>query len=268
MLPHCAIVDSHHHLGHRDGPDGPREFSGDDLVRQMDRHGIARSIALHFVSVLRTPDDFRRANAYVAEQVLRHPKRLTGGVVVNPLTGDLAVQEIVAYHSQGFRAVKLHPIFHGHYHVDGGAVDEVARLAGELGLPVVIHSDFLSAVCSPYEIVRLARRFPDTTFVLLHLGLQPELCRMAPEVVAGTDNVVLDTSQTPDFPRDVYVGPVRRLGPSRLLFGSDGPDCDPSLNLRKLEIAIDEHGLGLDEAVFVLSANARRVFRLDGLEVP
>jgi predicted TIM-barrel fold metal-dependent hydrolase len=267
MLPNCPVIDSHHHLGRRAGPDGPREFTGDDLVRQMDRHGVTHSIALHFVSVLRTPDDFRRANAYVAEQVLRHPGRLTGGVVVNPLIGDLALREITMYHSQGFRAVKLHPIFHGHYHVDGGAVDEVARLAGDLGLPVVIHSDFLSPVCSPYEIVRLARRFPQTTFVMLHLGIQSEMCKLAPDVVADTENVMLDTSQTPDFPHTVYVNPVRRLGSNRLMFGSDGPDCDPSLNLRKMEIAIEEHGLRLDEAIAVLFTNARRVFRLDTLEV-
>jgi predicted TIM-barrel fold metal-dependent hydrolase len=267
MLPDCPIVDSHHHIGRRAGPDGPHEFSGDDLVRQMDRHGISHSIALHFVSSLRTPDDFRRANAYVAEQVERHSGRLSGGVVVNPLTGDLATQEIIAYHARGFRAVKLHPIFHGFYHVNGGAVDDVARLAGQLDLPVVIHSDFLSPVCSPYEIVQLARRFPATTFVMLHLGIQPELCKLAPEVVAGTDNIMLDTSQTPDFPQAVYVGPVRRLGPSRLMFGSDGPDCDPSVNLRKLEIAIDEHGLAIEDAVSVLSTNARRVFRLNAAEV-
>jgi predicted TIM-barrel fold metal-dependent hydrolase len=228
----------------------------------MDQCGIRKAVAIHFVSTLRAPDDFVRANRYVAEQVHRYPDRLVGAVVVNPLFGKLALQEIERYHQLGFRAVKLHPIFHGHYHVNGGAVDEIAELAGERGLPIVIHSDFASSVCSPYEIVALARRFPQTTFVLLHLGLQPEMCKLTPEIVRDTPNVMLDTSQTPDFPHDVFARPVRIVGAERVLFGSDGPECDASLNLIKLDIAIKEHGLGTDEAAKVLSGNAARVFDL------
>jgi predicted TIM-barrel fold metal-dependent hydrolase len=174
--------------------------------------------------------------------------------------GDGMLNEIATYHKLGFRAVKLHPIFHGHYQVNSGVVDEVAMLAGTLGLPVVIHSDFLSPVCSPYQIVALAKRFPETTFVLLHLGLQPELCRLVPDVVRDANNVMLDTSQTPDFPRDVYVEPVRRLGATRLVFGSDGPECDAGVNLRKLEVAIELYGLDPTEAQCILSQNATRVF--------
>jgi predicted TIM-barrel fold metal-dependent hydrolase len=241
---------------------GLGEFSGADLVRRMDQCGIQKAVAIHFVSLLRTPDDFVQANAYVAEQVGDHPDRLVGAVVVNPLFGELALKEIEGYHKLNFRAVKLHPIFHGHYHVNGGAVDEVAALAGQLGLPIVIHSDFGSSVCSPYEIVALARRVPGTTFVLLHLGLQPEMCKLTPGIVKDTLNVILDTSQTPDFPRDVFALPVQVVGAERVLFGSDGPECDASLNLMKLDIAIKQYGLGMDEAAKVLSGNAHRVFHL------
>jgi predicted TIM-barrel fold metal-dependent hydrolase len=259
MLPECPIVDSHHHLGRKPGLG---EFSGWDLVQRMDQYGIQKAVAIHFVSLLHTPDDFVRANRYVAEQVECYPDRLVGAVAVNPLFGQLALEEIEHYHGLGFRAVKLHPIFHGHYHVNGGTVDEVAALAGQLGLPIVIHSDYGSPVCSPYEIVALACRFPQTIFVLLHLGLQPEMCKFTPEIVKDTPNVVLDTSQTPDFPRDVFTLPVKIVGAERVLFGSDGPECDASLNLMKLKIAIERYGLGADEAAKVLSGNASRVFNL------
>ncbi len=77
------------------------------------------------------------------------------------------------------------------------------------------------------------------------------------------ENLLLDTSQTPDFPYDVYVRPVQILGASRLLFGSDGPECDVSINLRKIEVAIEEYGLKSKEAIQILGGNACRVFRLD-----
>ena len=45
MLPDCPIVDSHHHIGRRDGPSGPREFSGDDVHQNLTDIGFQRSSA-------------------------------------------------------------------------------------------------------------------------------------------------------------------------------------------------------------------------------
>ena len=259
MLPQRPIIDGHHHIGRKASLG---EFSGDDLIRKMDREGVAMSVVMHFVSTLRSQDDFVRANAYVAEQVEQHPDRLAGAIAVDPRNGDAALDQIEHYHRAGFRAVKLQPILHGNYAVDGGVVDEVAGLAARLALPVVIHSDSANNVCSPWAIAALARRFPETTIVLLHLGLHPDGMRRVPAVVLETPNVVVDTSQTPDFPDLVYADPVRVLGADRVLFGSDGPECDLSLNLRKLELAVERHGLSEQDAALVLGGNAERIFAL------
>lgn len=259
VLPSCAIVDGHHHLGLKPGLG---EFSGEDLVRKMDRDGVAKSVVMSFVSPLRTPEDFDRANEYVATEVERHPDRLFGAVAVDPRNGSHAVEQIERYHDAGFRAVKLHPRLHGNYGVDSGVVDEVAAVSGVLGLPIVIHCDTTSDVCSPWAITALAARFSETTFVALHLGLHPEGIKDTPAAVRDTPNVLVDTSQTPDFPHDVYVEPVRVLGAARVLFGSDGPECDLSLNLQKLALAIEQHGLSEHDAALVLGGNAERVFGL------
>ncbi|GAF88748.1 unnamed protein product, partial [marine sediment metagenome] len=237
MLPQCNIVDSHHHIGKKRTSFGEWEFTGAQLVRQMDKNRIQKAIVVYFVSELHVMEDFVNANNYVAEAVQEFPDRLVGTVVVNPLMRETALQEIERCHHLGFRAIKLHPIFHGHYHLDGTG-DSIARLASDLELPILIHSDFTSSVCSPYQITRFARRFPNTTFLLLHFGLYPELCKYVPDIVKGVDNILLDTSQTPDLPYEVYVRPVKLLGSSRLLFGSDGPECDVTVNLRKIEVAM------------------------------
>jgi predicted TIM-barrel fold metal-dependent hydrolase len=88
------------------------------------------------------------------------------------------------------------------------------------------------------------------------------MCKLTPEIVKDTPNVMLDTSQTPDFPRDVFVLPVQVVGAERVLFGSDGPECDAALNLMKLDIAIEQYGLDRSEAAKVLGGNAYRVFDL------
>jgi uncharacterized protein len=257
-LPACPIFDAHHHLGRKPTfPNG--EFSLEDMLASLDRKGVRRALAMHFVSPLRTPDDFRRANAYVAEAVTQAPDRLVGGVIVNPIFRELALDAITEYHASGFRAIKLHPAFH-HYHVNSEPVDDIARLAANLDMPILVHSDFASEVCTPYEIVRLAARFPEATFILAHFGMQPQLCGRVPSIVADTPNVFLDTSQTADFPSEIYVNPVKVLGPHRLLFGSDGPECDVTVNLCKLNVAIEEHGLDASSAAKVLNENASRLF--------
>jgi uncharacterized protein len=257
-LPDCEIFDAHHHLGHKPSLSNG-EFSVRELIDHLDRKHVRRALAMHFISPLRAPDDFVRANEYVAEAIAFAPSRLVGGIIVNPIFRDLALEEIERYRGLGFAAIKLHPAFH-HYQINSPAVDEVAELAGKLGLPLLIHSDFSSEVCTPYEVVRLARRFDGTTFIMAHFGMQPQLCGRVPEIVAEAENVVLDTSQTADFPWEIYVNPTRVLGSHRLLFGSDGPECDIAVNLRKLEVAIEDYGLDEIDATQILAGNAARLF--------
>ncbi|MGH2693372.1 MAG: amidohydrolase family protein [Actinomycetota bacterium] len=256
------VIDIHHHIGVKPG----LSYLGSQLVDAMDRGGIDVTVVMHFVSTLHKPDDFARANALVANEVERHPGRLVGAVVVDVLDTDRALDALAGYHAVGFRAVKLHPVFHGYYRIDGGAVDPVAELAGSLGMPVAIHCDFAHAGCSPYAVAALAVRHPQTTFILLHLGLQPELCATTPTIVRDVPNVILDTSQTPDAPDIVFARPIREVGADRVVLGSDGPEFDVVLNLRKLELAVSQHGVGEEHAALVRGMNAARLLRLSSAE--
>jgi hypothetical protein len=254
-----SLVDSHHHVGRKTG----WEYSGDDLVRRMDAIGIATTVVMHFVSELRTVSDFRDANDYVAETVARHPGRLAGAVCVHPLLTGAASEEIRRGHALGFCAVKLHPVAHGMYDVTDERVVSVVRLAGDLGMPVAIHSDFAQAVCSPYAIARLAERCPETTIVLLHMGLTPGIAARTPEIVAPHANVVVDCSATPDATNTAFGRPVALLGAERVVFGSDGPEYDPLVNLRKLEVAVELGHLMAGDAVAIAGTSARTVFHLE-----
>lgn len=261
MLPDCEIIDAHHHLGRRP----PDEFSGRDLIALMDEYAIQRVVGMHFVSTLRSREDFRRANDYVAQAVADHPGRIAGAVVVTPEFIQDGLEQISQLVGVGFRAVKLHPAFH-RYHLTGGPIDEVLDLAAHLKLPVIVHSDFTNAFSTPYAIAALARRKPELKVVMAHLGMHHSYLHLLAGIVDGHPNLYLDTSQTPDYPNEVYAQPVTRLGSDRLIFGSDGPDCDPSVNLRKLEVAVDRYGLAPGDAAAILSGNASRVYGLDGAQ--
>jgi predicted TIM-barrel fold metal-dependent hydrolase len=86
------------------------------------------------------------------------------------------------------------------------------------------------------------------------------MCHLVPEVVEDAPNVILDTSQTCDKPEEVYGRPVAVLGADRVMFGSDGPECDVSVNLRKLSAALERGALSERDADFVLAGTAQRVF--------
>lgn len=253
------LVDSHHHLGRKTKQGQPFHVSGDDVVRSMDATGVDLTLVMHFVAALRTSEDFVSANDCAAAECAAHPNRLTPIAVVHPFLPRAGTMELKRSLELGIRGVKLHPIAHGYYELDE-AVDPLVRAAGEAGVPVVIHSDFAHHVCSPYAIAALARRCPETTIVLLHLGLQPAMCHLVPEVVEDAPNVILDTSQTCDKPEEVYGRPVAVLGAGRVMFGSDGPECDVSVNLRKLSAAVERGALSERDADFVLAGTAQRVF--------
>jgi predicted TIM-barrel fold metal-dependent hydrolase len=253
------VIDSHHHLGRKMRQGQPFRVSGDDVIRSMDATGVDLTIVMHFVAALRTSEDFVAANDLAVAECAAHPDRLVPIAVVHPFLPRAGSAELSRCAELGIRGVKLHPIAHGYYELDR-AVDPLVRAAGEAGLPVVIHSDFAHHVCSPYAIAALARRCPETTIVLLHLGLQPAMCHLVPEVVESEPNVIVDTSQTCDKPDEVYGRPVALLGAERVMFGSDGPECDVSVNLLKLAAALERGVLTERDADLVLAGTARLVF--------
>jgi len=263
MLDGIVIIDAHHHVGRKYQNSEEWEFTPEDLLRNMDKNGVKLSVILHFISALHTNIRIIEANDYVADAVIKYPHRFAGAMIINPTLGDSALREVERGKSIGLKAVKLHPHFHGYYPINGGVADEVIQLASEMSLPILIHSDFTTSVSSPYEIVSLAARFPNTTFVLLHFGLHPEYCRRVPGIVHDYPNVILDTSQTPDFPNEIYVRSSSILGAERIIFGSDGPECDQSVNLKKVEVAHTDFGLTREDAVKILGENAHRIFKLE-----
>ena len=111
------------------------------------------------------------------------------------------------------------------------------------GVPLITHSDFNAKCCTPYQVVRLAKRWPRVTIVLLHLGQDPESVAHTPDIVKDTPNIVVETSNTPDYPYPVFVNPARVLGADRVMFGSDGPVLSVEVNLTKLAVAEQVFGL-------------------------
>ena len=103
------VFDTHTHAGL--ARHSGRTASADDLLRNMDRHGVDRSVVIPFPVV----DDYRREHDLIGRAVKAHPDRLVGAACLNPylpiseFTGEVRrCREVY-----GFRALKLQPQYHG-----------------------------------------------------------------------------------------------------------------------------------------------------------
>ena len=106
----------------------------------------------------------------------------------------------------------------------------------------------------------LAAEYPNVAFIIPHLGSFADDWRVYQRVIdqlTRFPNVFADTSGVRQF--DYLVQAVRRAGPGKLMFGSDGPWLHPGLELHKIRL------LGLSSAgeKAILGGNAARIIGLD-----
>lgn len=263
MIDGMPVIDAHCHLGRLKGVrHGIQGSTAEDLLARMDHNGVDKTVVCYLISPLWELEEIRQANDEVLEAVSKYSDRLAGVCVVNPKHGEAAQEEARRCLAAGMKGIKVHPAMQGLYPVDGAMMDPIMEIAAEAEVPVITHSDFNVKCCSPYLIAHLASRFPRVTVVMLHMGMDPEAMGHIPDIAEGLPNLMLDTSNTPDFPHAVYVNPVRRLGPERVMFGSDGPVVSIEANLAKLAVAERLLGLTKEEKRKILGENAARVFRL------
>ena len=152
------------------------------------------------------------------------------------------------------RGVKLHP---AHYtlHPYGDLTVDLCREAGKLGLPVLFHCGD-EMMCLPLQIGELAKKCPDTTIILAHMGGFAHN-RDAIEIAKTCPNVYIDTSEVPLCKEIKWF--VNELGSERVIFGTDAPCCDPLVELKKVQLS----GLTEEELEYVLYKNAVRIMKLD-----
>lgn len=261
MIDGMTVVDCHVHIGELKAErHGFRRFTADDLIAKMDRLGIDKAVIQHLISPLWEQDEIKKGNNLTIEAVWSNPDRFVGLTVVNPKHGRFAEQEARRCLEAGLKGIKVQPAMHGYYPVDGEIMDPIMKVAERAGVPLVTHSDWNAKCCTPYQVVRLAQRYPTVPVVMLHMGMDGEMLLHLPDVVRQARNVYLDSSQTPDLPHAVYINTTKHLGADRILFGSDAPVVSIECNLTKLSVA-EEMGLSKEAKRKILGENALKLFK-------
>ena len=226
----------------------------DTLVRMLDSAGIAKALVLsnaYYLARTATPqsdDEQQRVSAgndWTLAQVRRHPTRLVAACSVNPLRAYSATEIERCAASGGFKALKIHFDASG---VDFGdpahvlSVRTAFATANRLRLPILVHLQTEAGYGKRQartfldEILPAAPDIPVTINHLIGGGGFRSGGAEALEVFAGAvgrkdpsvANLWFDLAQismvvSKPADRDEIVKQMRRIGMSRMLYGSDGP---------------------------------------------
>lgn len=200
----------------------------DSLLRTLDAAGIDRAVLLGWY--WERPETCAMQNRFYAACVRTHPDRLSAFATVHPAAGASAARaEMNRARDEGLGGLGELSPHSQRYAVDDPVLAAILAHAGELRWPVNLHvTDPASRAfpgrveTPPDDFIALARRWPETRFVLAHWGGQIALTHA--DAVADCANLYYDTAASPllydagCWPRLLAV-----LPPERVLFGSDFP---------------------------------------------
>ena len=213
-------------------------------------------------------DAARRANDYLLESAANHPDRLVACCSVNPLWGDVALDEASRCLAAGAKGIgELHADTQGWSNNIGEDLDDLMALLTELNAVAIIHSSEPyghaypgKGGMTPDRLHQLASRYPANRFVFSHLGGGLPWFAMMPEIGSALHNVRYDTAAVPYlYQSNVYSAAVAAVGADRLLFASDWPLIGHS---RALRHAKSDANLSHADRQRILGINAAEVLGL------
>ncbi|TXN30402.1 amidohydrolase family protein [Lacisediminihabitans profunda] len=201
-------------------------FDPQRILSRMDAAGVDKAMVCSLAQ--------RIENDFIIDLVDSHPDRLFGFGQVRPQDDD-ALYEIERMAEAGISGLKLHPSMHGYHVADHGLLDPVFRACAKFNLPVLINA-LDDAFCAPFSIEEIAKGHPDVPTIIAHMGAVWNV----PEAIIVSErqpHIYLETSAT-------LIADVRRayarVGPEKILFGSEWPGSDFDLERMKIAKAIPD----------------------------
>jgi uncharacterized protein len=239
------IIDCHCHAGKGDRMTAPWNTIAPlkSYLRRARAAGIDKTIVIPAFH-----SNYDEANAELGRIVARAHGRLIGFAFVHARRDAGRIHEMVgrAVDKWNFRGIKVHGF-------DAMPTREVCDTARRFRLPMLV-----DVVSRPEVIDMFASQYPDVNFIIPHLGSFTDDWKAHQQVIyqiARYPNVHADTSAVRQF--DYLVQAIRRAGPRKLLFGSDGPWTHPGVELHKIRLL----GLPPDQRALVLGGNTMRLLR-------
>ena len=210
----------------------------------------------------------QRRNAWTCAVGHAHPG-LVPFISLDPAMDEATlVREIEERAQEGARGIKLHPA-NQRYFPNDRRLWPAYHKAQELGLPIISHSGKAALLEDPEEHARPAnfvdvlRDFPEINIVFAHMARGypdevAEIMQTYPNSFVDTSGAIDGTLTTPIVSDAEAVEMIRRVGPDRVLFGSDWPWYHPIKDARRIESL----PLSAEEKRLIFRENAQRALKL------
>jgi len=210
----------------------------------------------------------QRRNAWTCT-VARENPALVPFISLDPsMDGVTMVREINDRLKEGAKGIKLHPANQRFFPNDGRLYPAYHKIE-ELGLPIITHSGAAALAGDPEEHARPAnfvdvlRNFPGLTLVLAHMARgyldeTLEIMQTYPSVHLDSSGAIEGTMASHTLSDEEAVAMIRRVGPDRVLFGSDWPWFHPVKDAQRM----DSLPLSAEEKRLIFYENAQRVLGL------
>lgn len=264
------IVDAHQHVGNLvnilsfDGrqatPDPTVEEDAAGRLAYMDSLGIARAVLQPSHGYLR-PDGIRdtmRINEQMARYRGLAPDRFWVLGTTEPLHGERSLAEIDRASQLGLDGLAWHHRFQGCY-IDSKWMWPTLERMGQLNLVPLLHVNAESSLEAHWRLQRLARDFPDLTFLAMDGFWSYERARHALITATFTPNVVWDMGGPVCY---ISVEEwVERNGSSTICFSLGGTYSGVGLTSRpKLLGDIESAAISDADRANILGGNVARLF--------
>ncbi|WP_226527377.1 amidohydrolase family protein [Metabacillus niabensis] len=249
------IIDAHTHLSNT-------EYGNTETyLKLMKEAGIDEAVAVpgamldvrkmtEYITGRSKPDNPVPDNLYV-EKASKANQQIHGFICLNPHDKDV-LSQLERGKTQGFKGLKLSPLSHQFSFASKG-VTGLAELCGNYGFPVYSHVVY-SPGASTAKFVQLAKQFPKTNFIIGHMGFGPA-DQEALNAAAVMQNFYLETS-TGNY---LHIQEsVKKIGSSKVIFGSEYPLSHPGIELEKvLKLNINDR-----EREEILSQNIKHLLQM------
>jgi len=240
------IFDSHTHLG--SARHSGRSTSADDLLRNMDRHGVDRAVAIPFPVV----ENERAEHDLIGRAAAANPHRFVGAACLDPFQPRQQFRDEVRRCRElyDFRALKLQPQYHGlNPMLESSSFFFETALENDMA--TIIHTGAGLPFSLPSLLMPAARRFPQLTVVVAHCG-GGMFVHEAIVAAQFCPNIVLELSSL--MPHQV-LEVLAQVPADRLMIGSDLPE-NTGVEIGKiLTLDLDAEARGA-----ILSGTGCRVF--------
>jgi uncharacterized protein len=215
-----------------------------DLLKAMTKYGFGGCVVS---STLGNTCDFKSGNDWISNEI-KGQQRFLGCVVVNATHVEESIEDMHKYLGEkNFAGIVLRSGIPGR-HVTVDECSDILNAYRRFNKLVLVEAENREAVAAARDI---AEKFKQSRFVMLAMGGDDWMNAVA--AAEKTLNLYLETSGNLNPNKIKYA--FEKVGPNRLVFGSNWPYADPALTI------------GLIEDADISDADKKRIFETNAMRL-